>query len=275
VTVACGPGARDSLGDASNGVDGPAGRDGAPGDSSSADNSRVYAHSGKTLYRINTISLAPEKIGDFTGNGTKTITDIAVDKNDKMVGITLDQIYSIDSATGAATLLKAMTGKSGFTSLSYVPNPTDPNGDDILVTADGLGDVYQIDATTGDATKIGNYGKQGSKVIGSSGDIIGIRGLGIFATVFLGSPTGGMDYLATIDPANGWKATVMPVDSGYQHIFGLGFWAGKVYGFVDDKVTPAGVMVELNTTTGAPTKLNGGAIEWYGAGVTTNAPIIQ
>lgn len=278
--AACGPDARDNLVDAGGpGPDAPVvGPDAAPGpDSPIQDQSRVYAHSGKQLYRIDTTTLAPQLIGDvaFDDLSTKSLTDIAVDKNDKMIGITLDTIYAIDPATAAATKLQKMTGASGFTSLSYVPDPANPTGDDILVAANSAGDVYRIDPSTGMATQIGSYGKTGGMAIGSSGDIVGIRGVGIFATVFVGSPTTSTDYLARIDPTNGWAATLLPVDTGYQHIFGVGFWAGKIYGFVDNKTDKTGQILTIDQTTGAAAKVGDGAIEWYGAGVTTNAAIIQ
>jgi hypothetical protein len=273
VTAACGTNARTNVGgDAGGNVDAPANGDATFTDGTVTDLSRVYAHSGTTLYKIDITTLAPTKIADFSGNGTKTITDIAVDKNDKMVGVTLDAVYSIDTTTGVATLLKTLTGTNGFTSLSYVPN-NDPTMDDILVAATSGGDVYQIDSA-GATTKLGNYGMVNGKQIGSSGDLIGVRGLGIFATVNVGTTAGSKDYLAKVDPTT-WAATPLSLDAGYDNIFGLGFWGGKVFGFVDDKVNKTGVIIQIDPNTGAKLNEQGGQIEWYGAGVTTNAPIIQ
>src|SRR5215471_3359989 len=152
--------------------------------------SLVYAHSGTHLYRIDTRTNQPVDIGPFANIGTQTITDIAVDKNGGMVGITLNKLYSIDVSTGAATLIKDLgVSAQNFTSLSYVPTDfNDPNSPELLVAASTQGAVYQIDPTTGDATQLGSYGSDAqNKQIGSSGDIVAVRGLGILATVNIGT----------------------------------------------------------------------------------------
>src|SRR5262249_39510871 len=59
-------------------------------DTPPADMSRVYAHSGGKLYRVDTQTLMPVEIGSMGGLGTQSLTDLAIDKSDRMVGITLD-----------------------------------------------------------------------------------------------------------------------------------------------------------------------------------------
>lgn len=269
VLAACGPASRDGNGP---GVDAPITptADAPP----VADTSRVYAHSGGQLYRIDTTTFEPISIGAMAGLGTSSLTDLAIDKNNQMVGITLDKLFSIDSTNGNVTLIKALSASAhGFTSLSYVPTDlNDPNSADILVSANDQGDVYQIDPTTGDATKIGSYGTTGAGKVISSGDLIGVRGLGIYATVDVGTETN--DYLASIDPVT-WKATPLGTSTGYNNIFGLGFWAGKIFGFVDDKTTHAGKVIQIDPNTGVGTELKASTVEWFGAGVSTDAPIVQ
>ncbi|HEY6033468.1 MAG TPA: hypothetical protein VIV58_04390 [Kofleriaceae bacterium] len=209
----------------------------------------------------------------MTGLGTQSLTDLAVDKDDHMVGITLDKLYAIDATTGAVTLVKDLSqSASGFTSLSYVPaDLNDPASADLLVSANDQGDVYQIDPATGSASKIGSYGTVAQGKVISSGDLVGVRGLGIYATVNVGAEA--TDYLAKIDPAT-WKATPLGAGTGFSHIFGLGYWAGTFYGFIDAGAG-AGKMVTIDQNTGAGTLINAGAQRWYGAGVTTDAPILQ
>jgi hypothetical protein len=242
---------------------------GVPSDSGFGSASLVYAHTGNTLYRVDATSLSVVEVGPLVGIGTESLTDIAIDKNLKMVGITLDKLYSIDSSTGAATLIKDLSqSATGFTSLSYIPTDlTDPNSTDILVTANDEGAVYQIDPTMGTATMIGSYGSDAQGKIVSSGDLVGVRNLGIYATVDVGEQTN--DYLAKIDPAT-WQATPIGSGTGFDEIFGLGYWAGTVYGF-----TAKGDMITIDTSTGVGTKVNAGSQAWYGAGVTTDAPVIQ
>ena len=266
--AACGPGDRGASTDAS-----PPQPD-AGGDP--VDNSRVFAHSGGVLYRMNNKTLAAVQIGPLTGIGTQNLLDLAIDKDDKVVGVTRDKLFAIDSSTGTATLIRALgTSAQDLTSLSYVPQSlSDPTSPDILVSANDVGDVFQIDAATGNATKIGNYGTAANGVIKSSGDLFGVRGLGIFATVDIG--TGTMDYLAKVDPANGWKATPLGTGTGYDKIFGLGYWGGRIYGFVDNGFDPGGgKMIQIDPNTGAGTLLSSADIRWFGAGVATDAPVLQ
>src|SRR4051794_6696760 len=119
VLGACGPAGRgEETVDAMGSGSGSGSADGSvqPSDS------RVFAHSGSKLYRIDTATLAPVEVGTMAGLGTQSLTDLAIDKNDKMVGITLDKLYTIDETTGAVTLIRDLSqNASGFTSLSFVP----------------------------------------------------------------------------------------------------------------------------------------------------------
>ena len=265
--IACGPGQRDHNGT----VDSPSGGSGdAP--VQTGDTSRVYAHSATTLYKIDTTTLSAVMVGNMTGLGGQSLTDLAVDKNDQMVGITLDKLYGIDSQTGTVTLIKDLSqSASGFTSLSYIPTDiNDPNSTDILVSANDQGAVYKIDPSTGAATMLGSYGTVALGKVVSSGDLVGIRGLGIYATVNIGTEPN--DYLAKIDPTT-WKATPLGTGTGFKSIFGLGYWAGKFYGFVDGG--SSGKIISIDQNTGAGTVIGSGTQAWFGAGVTTDAPILQ
>jgi hypothetical protein len=235
--------------------------------------SRVYAHSGSMLYRIDTQTLSTVPVGPMSGLGTQSLTDLAIDKSDHMVGITLDKLYAIDAQSGSVTLIKDLSQSAkGFTSLSYVPTDlSDPNSTDILVSANDQGDVYQIDPGTGNATKIGSYGSTGAGKVISSGDLVGVRGLGIYATVDVGTEPN--DYLAKIDPVT-WKATPIGTSTGFNNIFGLGYWAGRFYGFVDAGAG-AGKIILIDANTGAATEIAAGAERWYGAGVSTDAPVVD
>lgn len=271
--VACSPNGRNNTGqpDATASDTGSASGDVAP----PIDDSKVYAHSGKVLYRLDTTTLVPTMIGNLTGLvGNESLTDLAIDNQNHMLGVSLDNLYTIDAATGAATLIgtiKVNGTMAGFTSLSFVPNPAG-SGDDILVSANGQGDVYQIDTTTAMTTKIGNFGTRGADKITSSGDLFGVVNFGVYATVKVG--TDPNDYLVKVDPTQNWKATLPANDTGVADIFGLGFWGGKIYGFVNVGVD-SGKIVQLDAVTGQGSMTKTGAIRWYGAGVQTNAPIIQ
>jgi hypothetical protein len=266
IASACGPDGRTN-----NDRPDAAGNGSGSGSNTGEPDSRVYAHSGTKLYQVDTATLQPVEVGTMGGLGTQSLTDLAIDKNDRMIGVTLDKLYSINSTTGAATLVTMLT-VGGVTSLSFVPaNLNDPASDDILVSANDQGDVYEINTTNGSATKIGSYGTSNNKKVISSGDIIGVRGFGIYATVDVEGAAN--DYLARIDPMNNWKATPLPSATGYDKIFGLGYWKGTIYGFVSNGST--GKMITIDSNTGVGTEVQSGAVNWFGAGVATNAPILQ
>src|SRR5262245_45170004 len=87
-----------------------------------AEVSLVYAHSGGTLYRMDPFTLAATPIGAMTGIGTQNLLDLAVDKTDRLVGITRDKLYSLSPTSGAATLIQDLSAAAqDVTSLSFVP----------------------------------------------------------------------------------------------------------------------------------------------------------
>jgi hypothetical protein len=278
--IACGPPPEDAPVDApvaDPDAEPPAPDAEPPGpDAMPVDFSLVYAHSGQALYRLDTSSLAPVEIGPFLNTGTQSITDIAVDKNDVMLGVTLDKIYTIDTATGEATLLRQLdAGVPNLTSLSFVPvDLDDPDSAEILVAAADDGTVLQIDPADGTATQIGSYGMAGADIIRSSGDIVAVRGLGIFATVNVGADVTLPDHLASIDPTT-WAATPIGTGTSNDRIFGVGFWRGTVYGFVDLGNGVGGAIITIDRVTGTSTIVDQGTIRWFGAGVTTNAPVVD
>jgi hypothetical protein len=245
--------------------------------------SKVYAHSGKVLYRIDTTTAQPTPImiGTFTDApastmpiGSSSMTDIAVDKSGNMTGCTLKKIFTIDPATAQVTYLAALpTGAPTITSLSNVPvDLSDPTKGEILVAADQDGNILKIDPTNGATTTVGSYGMSGGKVIRSSGDIVAVYGEGIFATVNVGDTLTDHDFLAKIDPVT-WNATIVGPELGYDKVFGLAYWRTKLYGFVDVGAGQ-GAILEIDPQTGTATALPAGTIEWFGAGVTTVAPIV-
>ena len=210
---------------------------------------------------------------DDVCDGAGTCAGVAVDCDDG-VACTTD---TCDEGTGACTHLADLElGTPNVTSLSFVPvDLNQPDGTEILVAATDDGSVYQLDPTTGASTLIGSYGTTGNgQLIRSSGDIVAVRGLGILATVTVGDTLTDPDYLALIDPAD-WHATLLGSGASYDKIFGVGFWRDTIYGFVDLGAGAGGAIIALDRVTGGATLVNQGTVRWYGAGVTTNAPVVD
>jgi hypothetical protein len=120
--------------------------------------------------------------------------------------------------------------------------------------------VFRVNPMTGASTQVGDMGGGFS----SSGDLTSIAGFGTLQTV-PGSPH---DKLVRLAP-NTFTATVIGTDTGFDSIWGLGFWKGTVFGFTD-----TGQFIKIDTTTGAGQLVQGGGPAWWGAAVTTTAPII-
>ena len=242
-------------------------------------NARVYAHSGAMLYVMDPVTLAATPVGPMNGlDMNRSLLDLAIDRNSGAIGVSREKLYRVDTMTGALTYLGELPKSAHNTnSLSYAPlDPTDQSSPEILISANENGDVFKIDLSGVSPTPIpmGNFGTVDGQQIRSSGDLVGIHGLGIFATVDVGDDRDAPDYLAKIDPANGWKATVLPQSTGFNRLFGLGYWNGKFYGFGDNGFEAGtGTMVEIDPVTGAGTELDTSNIRWFGAAVTTVVPI--
>jgi hypothetical protein len=71
-----------------------------------------------------------------------------------------------------------------------------------------------------------------------------------------------------------WKATPLGTGTGFNDIFGLAYWNGTIYGFVSQGAS-AGKIITIDRNTGAGTEVLAGSIRWFGAGVATDAPILQ
>ena len=224
------------------------------------ENAAVYAHTSSSLYLVDPNTLEVTLIGDFGWpNGSDSMTDIAIDQFGRMIGVSFNSVYEVDEETGNCIYLAPLQG-AGFNGLSFIESPA--GGLEVLVGADLSGNIYELDPATGATTLVGNYG--GGYV--SSGDIVSVRGAGTFATV---TDNVGTDQLAFIDPADNYAATIIG-DTGYDNIWGLGYWRNKVYGFSSDNQ-----FLTIDVGTGEATPEQAGAFSWWGAGVTTLAPIIE
>ena len=273
ILVACAPAPRSgaSGGDDTNG-NGPDGGNGQTGSGSGTAGSNggtgsdavyVYAHTASTLYRVDPDSLAISEVGDFGWPaGDDQMTDIAIDKAGHMIGISFDKVYKVDSTTAQATLLSSSLDGM-FNGLSYVPASlvNGGSGDDVLVgTRSDDGAVFEIDPMTGATSQIGNMGGQ----FMSSGDLVAVDGFGIVQTV----PGNSGDGLVTL--ATGSFAATMVGNTQYDEIWGVAFWKNKIFGF-----TKGGAFVTIDPHTGAATLVSNNGQAWWGAAVTTAAPVIQ
>lgn len=262
--IACGPSRHDD--DDDPGTTPDAGDPGGNGGGSGGGNGEtvyVYAHSSSTLYRIDPDTLMVQQVGAFNWGavGSDQMTDIAIDKTGAMIGVSFDRVYKVDSTNAQTTLLSnALDGT--FNGLSFVPAAMlGQTGDDVLVgTRNSDGKVFRIDPMTGSATAIGDMGG-----FASSGDLVAVDGFGTVQTA-LGTAS---DQLVRLAPQT-FAASPIGSGTGYSQIWGVAYWKNKIYGF-----TNGGQFVLIDPVTGSAMMVQNTGVNWWGAGVTTVAPVLQ
>jgi hypothetical protein len=253
---------------------------------------RIYAHSGSVLYRFDPLANTLVQVGPFScvprdesetpgSLENDAVIDLAVDKTGQMYATTFWRFIKVDPTSGSCNVIRTDPQVNQYpNSLSFVPR----GAQEVLVgyVFDNLDDATiftEIDLETGTMTDKQNLNPVpplGGVEYGISGDVISlVRTNGkTYAAIkqVTGDVGAGNDQLAEIDPETGTIKAIIG-DTGQQGFFGMGFWAGKAYGF-----TSVGSIYEVDVTNGASKLVlegkdpNGLSVEWFGAGVTTDAP---
>lgn len=248
-------------------------------DSSGGGPGRVYAHTDDSLYLYDPVSGTLTLIGKFSCLTTDAVVDIAVDRTGNMYATTFRRFLSVDPITANCTELATSSANDYPNSLSFVPAGTVDPTKEALVGYGGIGEAIDyvrisLEGTKGTMTKLGdmNASDAGTQYR-ASGDIISLiqDNNRTYVTVKVRGGT-GTDLLAEIDPKNGNIKNIIG-DTKENDLWGFGFWAGKGYGF-----SSIGRILEVDMKTGSAVVVktltdDAGAIPWYGAGVTTQAPI--
>lgn len=245
------------------GGNGNLGQQQPPTDEDPPEVAEVFGHSAGTLYRLDPVTKAVAVVGDFSGCGP--VIDIALDEKSTLIAASYEALYKVDKATAACSEI----AKGAYpNSLSFVPKGTVDANEEALVGYDG-GDYLRIDVATGKTTKIGALG--GSFV--SSGDIVSVKGGKTYLTVKGGSCNNN-DCLVEVDPKTG-KMLKNWGSIEHQKVFGLSFWAGKIYGF-DETGNLFEVTFGTNqlATTSIPIPQAPNGLSFWGAGSTTAAPLV-
>ncbi|MBW2733414.1 MAG: hypothetical protein JRH20_13585 [Deltaproteobacteria bacterium] len=247
----------------------------------------VYAHTPEELFKVDPETMAVTSVAAFvfpTEEESKRITDIALDKDGKMVGVTRNTVYAIDVATAVCTRLAS--NAVHYVGLSYVVDTSKPDKTEFLMGLDKDGTVYEINPETGATTPRGGLGKDPVDTavdLNAAGDIVSVRGLisphipGSTTLATVVRPGYDNDWLAWINTTSvgNFGEAALIGDTGFARIWGLGFWqhdgSNKIFGF-----TTEGEFLLINILTGKAT-LHSQDIdhEWWGAGVTTDAPTID
>ncbi|TPV92731.1 MAG: DUF4394 domain-containing protein [Myxococcales bacterium FL481] len=190
----------------------------------------------------------------------ESITDIALDADANMVAISYTSTYAVDTDTAASSLLATFPGvmPPRMVSLTYIDNST---GEDILITAGNDGVIHRLDAESGEIAAFGEFGSG----ITPSGDFVFVKDAGAYATV--NNPDSLTDWLARVDVETG-EATLIG-DTGLVSVWGLAYWGGQLYGF-----TSGGEIALIDPDTGETSVETTTTHDFWGAGVTTSAPVL-
>lgn len=242
----------------------------------------IYAHTAKSLYLFDPLARTLEKKGDFDcvpSDGS--MIDLAVNENNEVWGTTFTSFVKINTDDATCTIIK---DNSKFpNSLGFVPRGTIDDNVEALVgympdITSGSASVnyVRVDLSTGVVSVIGEINRASADPkFKSSGDIIAMsrNGNRAFVTVNRLNPEGGPgnDFLAEVNPRTGQIENVFE-EMTFNRLYGFGQWAGTGYAFSDN-----GDIVQINLDTGEASLFrnvteDGGAVAWYGAGVSTKSP---
>jgi hypothetical protein len=199
----------------------------------------VYLHTSETLYSWDPESGTLGIVGNFFRADEaeiEGITDIAIDASGRFYGVSFSTLYGINGHTAEIWPISALDFPLfGLTCTS----------DGRLV---GGGDgLVEIDPLTGAISTLVPEGH-----FETSGDLVGLPDGLLYWAVREG------DELVVVDPNSG--VTVPRGEIGVEHIYGLAYASGALYGF-----TPEGQVLEISPTTGDVLSQAALPGAWYGA----------
>lgn len=236
----------------------------------------IYAHSSGTLFSFSPLTNTVASIGRFvdsTGANADPMIDLAIDSDQNVFTSSATDLYQVDPVNAHVTHVGAFDVSSGeqFYALTFLAVGELHTDRETLIGATNMGAYYEIDPTNAHTTFLGQYPDGWL----SSGDLVSIHGLATYATIRHSADT--HDTLAQITFASDGSSVITvigPIVEGateYNHVFGLGYWGRAVYGF-----SSTGQLIEIDRMTGAGhlATTDTGTGQFWGAGVTTIAPIV-
>jgi hypothetical protein len=227
----------------------------------------VYAHTSDELFYVSIKQFEIVRVGDFAfpaGTSDARMTDIAIDRYGVLYGIGFDAVYVINPLNAECWRLGSLPQE--FNGLTLVPREVLGAASDMLVGISNVGGWWQIvlvPATPTAAARVtltfvGAFGHGYT----SSGDAFSIEGVGTFASV--DTDDDDTDDLAPLDPVTGEVTGAVTALGGFEQVWGLAGWRGRVYAF-----DAGGKVVVLDILTGQVLNQVTTSHAWWGAGVRT------
>jgi hypothetical protein len=226
---------------------------------------KIYAHSSSKLFTVDVETYVVGNLPNFqwpNDGGGHQMTDLAIDRNGVLYGVTFDRLYVCNPTTAQCFNLGTLPGS--YNGLSWIPaGILDPNKDTLIgITSPGA--WVQLTIMNGKVTakQLGTYGAGYS----SAGDAFSIEGVGTFAAVHKAGVVGS-NVIVTIDPTNGKVTGELALTQGYNSVFGLAGWEGLILAF-----DSSGQVIKIDPMTKMVTNLGNKGVAWWGAGVGTIIP---
>lgn len=238
----------------------------------------IYAHSRDTLFTFSPYTNTVTTVGPFMLSGAAItnddyMLDLAVDSSGVVLTASGRALFRVNPETAELTEIGTFdfSGSEQLFALSFLTPSESPDGTEMLIGATNEGVYYEVDRVDATTSMLGAYPDMWS----SSGDIVSIDGLGTFAT--LRRADFPSDVLARILFARDGSSVVTVIgpirdaSTDFTQIFGLGYWGRNVYGFDN-----SGRLLQIDRETGAATVVSAdtGTLHFWGAGVTTRAPVL-
>lgn len=235
----------------------------------------IYAHSRDTLFTFSAYTNTVTEVGPFrlpTGDAAPFMLDLAVDSEGAVFTSSDDTLWVVDPTTAAVTAVGDLgLGSEQLFALSFLTPTESPDSTEMLIGATNEGAYYQVSRTDASTTMLGTYPDGWS----SSGDIVSVDGLGTFATLRHMDYPG--DVLARIIFARDGSSAVTVVGAirspteDFRRLFGLGYWGRNMFGFSN-----SGQLIRVDRETGAAEVVTTatGSTQFWGAGVTTQVPVL-
>jgi hypothetical protein len=234
----------------------------------------IYAHSPDTLYSFSAMTNTVTEIGMFQemdGTNAPDMVDLAVNAAGEVYTSSPMGLWSVDPMTARVTEIGTFDVAMGeqFYALTFLA-PGELGSRETLIGATNMGDYYEIDPTDASVRRLGSYPDGWL----SSGDLVSVEGA-TYATIRRMDDM--VDTLAQITFDDAGRSTIRVIGQirgggmDFRQIFGLGYWGRSVYGFSN-----SGQLIEIDRATGAgrlATTMTGTSRFW-GAGVTTRAPVL-
>jgi hypothetical protein len=146
-----------------------------PGDGANPDRPPIYAHTSTTLYTADPTRprLALTEVGDFDciggAAGDSSMTDIAVDQEGTLYGISTGAVYldMVPDGPNAAVYCTqgrvpidagSLGNEANFYGMTFAPPTSTLGTAETLIAANTIGDLYMINRTTGRPTLVGKFG---------------------------------------------------------------------------------------------------------------------